>query len=77
MEIGTIVKVIIPYKLGEKRIGERYRIGKVIGIYPHHILVWFKAGYRESFREEELIIMEDKENGNIFQTFKINSKDER
>lgn len=66
MEIGTIVKVIIPYKLGEKRRGERYRIGKVIGIYPNFISVWFKAGYRESFRENELIIVEEKENGHIF-----------
>ena len=66
MEIGTIVKVIIPYKLGEKRIGERYRSGKVIGIYPNFISVWFKAGYRESFRENELIIVEEKENGHIF-----------
>ena len=66
MEIGTIVKVIIPYKLGEKRRGERYRFGKVIGIYPNFISVWFKAGYRESFRENELIIVEEKENGHIF-----------
>lgn len=77
MEIGTIVKVIIPYKLGEKRRGERYRIGKVIGIYPYHISVWFKAGYRESFREEELIILEEEKDGNIFQITQINSENER
>lgn len=77
MKIGTIVKIRIPYKSGEKRRGERYRFGKVIAIYPNFISVWFKAGYRESFKESELIIVEEKENGNIFQTSKINSKNER
>lgn len=77
MEIGTFVKIRVPYKSGEKRRGERYRFGKVIAIYPNHISVWFKAGYRESFKESELIIVEEKENGNIFQTSKINSKNER
>lgn len=77
MEIGTIVKVKIPYKLGEKRIGDRYKIGKVIGIYPNFISVWFKAGYRESFRENELIIVEEKDNGNIFQVTEVNSENER
>lgn len=77
MEIGTIVKVKIPYKLGEKRIGDRYKIGKVIGIYPNFISVWFKAGYRESFRENELTIVEEKDNGNIFQVTEVNSENER
>lgn len=77
MEIGTFVKIRVPYKSGEKRKGERYRFGKVIAIYPNHISVWFKAGYRESFREEELIILEEEKDGNIFQATKINSKNER
>ena len=77
MEIGTIVKVEIPYKLGEKRNGKRYKKGKVIAIYPHHISVWIDYGYRESFRREELIIVEEKKNGNIFQIAKVDNKDER
>lgn len=77
MEIGTFVKVKIPYKLGEKRKGEKYKIGKIIGIYPNFVLLWFKCGYRECFRKDELIILKEKNYGNIFQITEINSKDER
>jgi hypothetical protein len=56
MEIGTSVKVNIPYKLGEKREGERYKEGKIVGIYPNFILVEFQYGYKECFTEKELLI---------------------
>lgn len=56
MKIGTIVKVIIPYKSGEKRIGNRYKYGKVVKVYPNFILIRFDCGYLECYREEEIII---------------------
>lgn len=58
MEIGTLVKVIIPYRLGEKRNGIRHKEGKVIGIYPNFILVEFSKGIRECYKEKDLILME-------------------
>ncbi len=57
MEIGTLVKVNIPYKLGERRNGERYKEGKIIAIYRNFILVEFKKGYRECYRPEEIQII--------------------
>ena len=60
MEIGTIVKVHIPYKRGEKKEKQqerRYKVGKVVGIYPNFILIEFKAGYKACYRECELIII--------------------
>lgn len=56
MEIGTIVKVNIPYKLGERRDGPRYKEGKIVATYTNFILVEFKEGYKECFREDELLI---------------------
>lgn len=58
MEIGTKVKVEIPYKLGEKRNGERFKVGKVIGIYRNFLLIEFEIGkYRECYKENEIEIM--------------------
>lgn len=55
MEIGTIVKVHIPYKLGERRNGEKFKIGKIIGIYKNFLLIEFCLGkYRECYRECEI-----------------------
>lgn len=60
MDIGTNVKIDIPYKLGEKKHGERYKYGKVVGKYPNFYLVEItrngKGIYKEAYREEELII---------------------
>lgn len=61
MEIGTLVKVNIPFKLGERRIkGEkRYKEGKVVKSYKNFVLVEFKTkeggAYKECFREKDLI----------------------
>lgn len=45
MEIGTLVKVNIPYKLGERRKGKekRYKEGTIIKIYSNFVLVEFKT----------------------------------
>lgn len=61
MEIGTLVKVSIPFKLGERRIkGEkRYKEGIIIKIYSNFVLVEFKTkegeAYKECFKEKDLI----------------------
>lgn len=58
MEIGTEVKVEIPYKLGEKRNGERYKVGKIIGKYKNFLLIEFEIGkYRECYRESEIEVI--------------------
>lgn len=54
MVIGDIVKVDIPYKLGERRNGPKIKEGKIVGIYTNFVLVEFKEGYKECFREQEL-----------------------
>ena len=53
MEIGTIVKVNIPYKLGERRKGKekRYKEGKIVAIYTNFGLVEFETKYNENYRE--------------------------
>lgn len=61
MKIGTLVKVNIPYKLGERRKGKekRYKEGTIIKIYSNFVLVEFKTkeggAYKECFREKDLI----------------------
>lgn len=58
IEIGTIVKIEIPYKLGERRNGDRYKIGKVIEIYENFLLIEFEIGkYRECYRENEVEVI--------------------
>ena len=51
MEIGTIVKVNIPYKLGERRKGKekRYKEGKIVAIYTNFVLVEFETKYNENY----------------------------
>ena len=53
MEIGTIVKVNIPYKLGERRKGKerRNKEGKIVAIYTNFVLVEFETKYNENYRE--------------------------
>lgn len=61
MKIGTLVKVNIPFKLGEKRVKneKRYKEGTIIAIYGNFVLVEFKTkeggAYKECFREKDLI----------------------
>lgn len=60
MEIGTIVKVDVSYRLGEKKKGKVLKEGKIIAIYPNFILIEFKGRrnediYRESYKENEII----------------------
>lgn len=57
MEIGTLVKVNIPYKLGEKRNGDKFKEGKVVGIYTNFILIEFGEKYKECFKPNEVIII--------------------
>lgn len=60
MEIGTLVKVDIPYKLGERRQGERYKVGKIVGIYSNFVLIEFQTKsnetYKECYRDSEVIL---------------------
>lgn len=54
--IGMPVKVLRPYKNGEKREQAiRTKSAKVVGTYKHFILVEYEAGYKECFKEYELI----------------------
>lgn len=55
MEIGDIVKVNVPYVHGRRKEKEDIRVAKIIGIYPHFVLVKFKEGYRACYRREEII----------------------
>ena len=63
MEIGTLIKVNIPYKLGERRNGKgkRYKQGKIVAIYTNFVLVEFETKYKEKYREcfklNEIIII--------------------
>lgn len=58
MEIGTPVKILQPWKNGEKREGIRYRRGKLEKDYGKFLLIEMEAGYKECFSREE--IEEDK-----------------
>ena len=55
VEIGMPVKVIRPYKNGEKReIRIRTKDAVVVGIYKNFILVQYEKGYKECCREKDL-----------------------
>ena len=62
MEIGTLVKVDIPYKIGERREGneKRYKVGRIVAIYTNFLLVEFETKanetYKECYRECEIIL---------------------
>ena len=55
VEIGMPVKVIRPYKNGEKReIKIRTKEAVVVGIYNNFILVQYKEGFKECCKLSEL-----------------------
>lgn len=55
VEIGMPVKVVRPYKNGEKReIKVRTKNAIVVGIYTNFILVQYEGGYKECCKEKEL-----------------------
>lgn len=55
VKIGMPVKILRPYKNGEKREQAiRTKSAKVVGIYKHFILVEYKAGYKECFKDYEI-----------------------
>lgn len=55
VEIGMPVKVVRPYKNGEKReIKIRTKNAIVVGIYRNFILVQYECGYKECCKEKEL-----------------------
>lgn len=56
MEIGTIVKVKIPYKSGERKHGDKFKKGVVVKEYPNFVLIKFEGGYFECYKESEIII---------------------
>lgn len=58
MEIWTPVKIVQPWKNGEKKEGIRYRRGKFEKDYGKFLLIRMEAGYLECFRREE--VEEDK-----------------
>ena len=54
MEIGTLVKVKIPHKSGE-RTKERQKEGKIVEIYTNFVVLQFSQGYKECYKQEELL----------------------
>lgn len=55
VEIGMPVKVVKPYKSGEKQtVKIRTKSATVVGIYKNFILVQFDGGYKECYKEIEL-----------------------
>ena len=55
VKIGMPVKVVKPYKSGEKQtVKLRTKDATIVGIYKNFILVQFKGGYKECYKEKDL-----------------------
>lgn len=55
VRIGMPVKIIKPYKNGEKReVKIRMKSAIVVGIYKNFILVQYDSGYKECVKEKEM-----------------------
>lgn len=55
VEIGMPVKIVRPYKNGEKReVKIRTKNAVVVGIYKNFILVQHEEGYKECCKEKDL-----------------------
>lgn len=61
MKIGDNITVVIPYKNGEERkLKIRTKEAIIVGIYANHILTKYEYGCKESFRKNEIKIIDRK-----------------